>query len=55
MVKMINGCGKEVSHGLVCGDSIDIGDYDYITGNEYCQPILCEDCWKIQNNLKGDK
>ena len=52
---MINGCGKEVSHGMVCGDSIDTGDYNYITGVEYCQPILCDDCWVIQNKLKEVK
>lgn len=55
MVQMILGCGKEVSHGMVCGDSIDTGDYNYITGHEYCQPILCDECWIIQNKLKDKK
>lgn len=46
--QMIAGCGIQVEDkpgGMCCGDSIDLGEYDYITGQEFVQPIYCNDCW----------
>ena len=55
MVQVIEGCGKPIFDKkgqviIACGDHIDT-DYDYETGVQHIQPVLCDECWIIQNKL----
>ena len=55
VTRMIKGCGKLVGGsvgGLPCGDSIETGEYDSVTGIDYVIPIYCEECW---GKIKLDK
>jgi hypothetical protein len=45
MKTVISGCGKDLCD-LACGDHIDTGNY--IDDIEIVEPVLCDDCWKIQ-------